>query len=219
MTTRILCAAALSLAAVTYPAASLAQTGDLDAIATITKLEAPLETQIVENVDFGEVNKPNGARPGAKCRYQIGASAARNGESRAEELDLSGQVVDAALPTPSMCGWGTGDEPDSFPTGVVAVYCEAGLDVQMDASFTPAGVAGVGFSRPSGLKSLGYFDPDAQTLINDTFGTSLTTTCREFSDTAGALGVLVGAQIILDESAAETVNNIAVGTITLEFSY
>lgn len=198
-----------------------AQSADISATAAILKQDNDIAAEVIQQLNFGPVNMPNGARSGAKCRYQISASetATNNLMWKADELDASGNVLTDTLPTPSRCGWGTSDrQTATYPQAAIGVYCVESLNVRTRASYKSAGLTGIKFEDSDDFIKIAAKDASAK-MINYTAGTLLIAQCPANSSGTGYMTLHVGGQLTVDETASPDGSAIQVGTVTLDFEY
>lgn len=202
--------------------ASAQETASIPARASIGEQTTQLSLSLLDTTNFGTVNRPNGTRPGATCRYQMGLWGPSQSEeiARIEELDPSGNVVKEGGPTPSGCGAGESNVFDPIYNGgygSVYINCNGGLDVQISSTYSQAGVAGIEFGPTENLNNLSVWSGDGVYVLQAVTGRALSQTCP--NDPESSLIALVGAQLTIDETAQLSPSAIEVGSVTLEVSY
>lgn len=192
------------------------QDTSVPALARIAEQEPSLAVSLSSRLNFYTVNRPNGTKPGAVCRYQINANYPAG--DQVDELNASGSVIQEGMPTPSGCGAGGASRFDGR-VGLLSVQCQPGLVVIVRTSYQPTTArTGVEFSSPDDLHAIGIAQNSG--VLGATPGNSVGTTCpeREGSNDFNFL-VTLGGQLELDETADVTEGRVEVGTIVVEVDY
>ncbi|MAF59081.1 hypothetical protein [Ponticaulis sp.] len=193
--------------------ASAQDSATVDAVATLQQSTPPLAIGTEGTLSFGAVNIPNGTETGHTCEYNVGVSGTTPTYALYEFSELD-QLVDASVPTPSGCDWGSTSTPDAS-YGMFGVTCNAASAVDFTATWTSGGTTGVTLEPGSGTVWRSFANSDFTSAI--TSGSSagaMTSTCPA----NGTMYVAVGGRLVVGTDASAG-SDVTIGTVTLEATY
>ena len=189
-----------------YAPMAMAQSADVDAVATISEQLSVLNIEGGQNLSFGTVYKPNGAVPGGTCRYNMPVVANFSGHVMVFDLLADGSNDEADQ---SGC-----DQDGQTSYAEFTIGCTPGETVSYGFNYSSA-LTGIRL-EPAALVPMRHSDPNGEDgnseQINSANGHDHT--CYD-----GGLVVLrLGGALFVDEDA-DVATDATVGTVSVDVAY